>query len=63
MTPSNELRKELQQLMHRYGLEAFKVDLVQAAFNASEDTEVLEDKSLSEDYQDFASRLSEEFGQ
>lgn len=55
--------RQLQVLMHKIGVDAFKGVLIDAAFNASEDTSDFEDKSISKKWQDLAQKLSEAFNE
>lgn len=54
------LAERLQFLMHQVGLEEFKKSLIAATENARNDTEDLENKEISEGYNQFLFELKEE---
>lgn len=56
-----KLAKELQALAHKYGYDDFKDAITQACFNASEDTEDFEDKSLTQKYRYLANAVCDAF--
>lgn len=49
--------RDIQLMMHEIGLKEFKEVLKHAAYNAAEDTEDFENKSISQNYKDFANSI------
>lgn len=54
-----ELINKIQLLMHQHGLEHFTNILIKAAYNASDDTQDFDDKSLTQAYRHFANELTQ----
>lgn len=54
-----QLAQELQRLMHNYGADEFITSLTQALYNASDDTEDFDDKSLCQQYRYLAGGIQD----
>lgn len=54
-----ELSKQLQLLSHRYGYEVFRDAITQACYDASDETEDLDDKSLTQRYRYLANAVAD----
>ena len=54
-----KLARELQALVHEYGYDIFRDAVTQACFNASDDTEDFEDKSLTQKYRYLANIVND----